>query len=377
MIALASPRVASSVEEGLDKIRHFVAEAAARGRRSCASRKPTSRGYGARTSTCRPSTRRSRKPRSGPWRGGRGSTRSPSSTGRSGSRTPAGRSPPTSSTPGARCWGVRPRTKSTRPRSGSTCPARPGNSFEVNGTKFGVAICHEGLAVSGDGAVGRRAGAKIVFHPQHSGSDRTGNCPTQWGAADGPYYEKAMVCRAVENEIYFASANYALRFPESATSIVAPSGGCMAYLPYGSRAFWSRMLTRNWPPAYSPPGTPGAVSRSRRVVRTRPCSHSRPHGGRTVQTVRHRPGIRGAAGPTGRGRRGEVIGSTASRSRPAPRPRRGGNRARPEVEKHFRVHDTPSRRDPLHRTVEITQASHAGSGRPVQPAFRPRMIRWG
>jgi hypothetical protein len=26
---------------------------------------------------------------------------------------------------------------------------------------------------------------------------------------------------------------------------------------------------------------------------------------------------------------------------------------RSEVEKHFQVHDTPSRRDPLHRTVEL------------------------
>ena len=30
-----------------------------------------------------------------------------------------------------------------------------------------------------------------------------------------------------------------------------------------------------------------------------------------------------------------------------------GATARPDVEAHFRVHDTPSRRDPLHRTVEL------------------------
>jgi hypothetical protein len=30
-----------------------------------------------------------------------------------------------------------------------------------------------------------------------------------------------------------------------------------------------------------------------------------------------------------------------------------GTAPRSEVEKHFRVHDTPSRRDPLHRTVEL------------------------
>src|SRR5712664_2603747 len=41
------------------------------------------------------------------------------------------------------------------------------------------------------------------------------------------------VGRGRENTIYFASVNYALRFQESATSLIAPSGECQAYLPYG------------------------------------------------------------------------------------------------------------------------------------------------
>ncbi len=41
------------------------------------------------------------------------------------------------------------------------------------------------------------------------------------------------MCRSIENTIYFASVNYALRFQESATSLIAPSGECQAYLPYG------------------------------------------------------------------------------------------------------------------------------------------------
>ena len=40
-------------------------------------------------------------------------------------------------------------------------------------------------------------------------------------------------CRHRENTIYFASVNYALPFQESATSLIAPSGRCLAYLPYG------------------------------------------------------------------------------------------------------------------------------------------------
>ena len=42
-----------------------------------------------------------------------------------------------------------------------------------------------------------------------------------------------MMMRSVENTVYFASVNYALRFQESATSLIDPSGRCQAHLPYG------------------------------------------------------------------------------------------------------------------------------------------------
>ena len=112
----------------------------------------------------------------------------------------------------------------------------PGDSrqlFEINGLKFGVAICHEGWRYPETVRWAAVRGARIVFHPQHTGSDREGVRLTQWGDAGGPYYEKAMMMRSMENTIYFASVNYALRFQESATSLIAPSGQCQAYLPYG------------------------------------------------------------------------------------------------------------------------------------------------
>ena len=96
-----------------------------------------------------------------------------------------------------------------------------------------MAICHEGWRYPETVRWAAVRGAKIVFHPQHTGSDRDGVRLTQWGAADAPYYEKAMMMRSIENTIYFASVNYALRFQESATSLIAPSGQCQAYLPYG------------------------------------------------------------------------------------------------------------------------------------------------
>ena len=105
--------------------------------------------------------------------------------------------------------------------------------FEVDGVKFGVAICHEGWRYPETVRWAAVRGAKIVFHPQHSGSDQDRALLTQWGGVGNPYYEKAMMCRGLENNIYFASVNYALRYQESATSLIDPSGRCVAYLPYG------------------------------------------------------------------------------------------------------------------------------------------------
>lgn len=112
----------------------------------------------------------------------------------------------------------------------------PGNTrrmFETNGVKFGVVICHEGWRYPETVRWAAMRGAKIVFHPQHTGSEKEGIRLTRWGAAESPYYEKAMMMRSRENTIYFASVNYALQFQEAATTLIAPSGECQAYLPYG------------------------------------------------------------------------------------------------------------------------------------------------
>jgi predicted amidohydrolase len=112
----------------------------------------------------------------------------------------------------------------------------PGNTrqlFEIDGVKFGVAICHEGWRYPETVRWAAARGAKIVFHPQHTGSDLEGVPLAQWGAVGNPYYERAMMCRGLENTIYFASVNYALRFQESATTLIDPSGRCQACLPYG------------------------------------------------------------------------------------------------------------------------------------------------
>lgn len=112
----------------------------------------------------------------------------------------------------------------------------PGDSrtlFETGGLTFGIAICHEGWRYPETVRWAAARGAHIVFHPQHTGSERAGVTLRIWGSTEAPYYERAMMMRSVENTIYFASVNYALRFQEAATSIIAPNGECVAHLPYG------------------------------------------------------------------------------------------------------------------------------------------------
>jgi len=108
--------------------------------------------------------------------------------------------------------------------------------FEVNGVKFGIAICHEGWRYPETVRWAATRGAKIVFHPSLTGYNRpNGGVPklATFGSNEAPYYENAMRCRSIENTIYFASVNYAVPYPEAATALIGPSGEYQAYLPYG------------------------------------------------------------------------------------------------------------------------------------------------
>jgi 5-aminopentanamidase len=105
--------------------------------------------------------------------------------------------------------------------------------FEIDGVKIGVTICHEGFRYPESVRWAARNGAQIVFHPHCTGSNIEGPQLTEFGNKDNPYYEKAMMMRALENTIYFASSNYASLFPDSASALIAPDGKCVAHSAYG------------------------------------------------------------------------------------------------------------------------------------------------
>jgi len=105
--------------------------------------------------------------------------------------------------------------------------------FEVNKVRFGITICHEGFRYPESTRWAAQRGAKIVFQPQFTGSNTEGHQLTEWGNHNNPYYEKAMVLRALENTIYFASVNYASRYSDSASAVIDPDGNCLVHELYG------------------------------------------------------------------------------------------------------------------------------------------------
>lgn len=119
--------------------------------------------------------------------------------------------------------------------------------FRIKGVPFGIVICHEGWRYPETVRWAVVRGARIIFQPQVTGSDRRPETttsssslshdakqwrkhPRKWGDS---FYEKAMVCRAQENSVFFASVNRAMVCQNSATSLIDPRGRLLAHIPYG------------------------------------------------------------------------------------------------------------------------------------------------
>ena len=105
--------------------------------------------------------------------------------------------------------------------------------FQIDELQFGITICHEGFRYPESVRWAAKNGAHIVFHPHFSGGDQAGIELTDFLHPKNPYYEKAMMMRALENTIYFASSNYASRYTESASAVFAPDGKCLVNEAYG------------------------------------------------------------------------------------------------------------------------------------------------
>ena len=113
---------------------------------------------------------------------------------------------------------------------------RPGSDrqvFRAGPLTFGVAICHEGWRYPETVRWAARRGAHVVFHPHFHEAEPGSFRPANFCDPRNTFHEKAMLCRAAENSVYFASVNCASDGSPSTSAVIRPDGSVLAWQPYG------------------------------------------------------------------------------------------------------------------------------------------------
>ncbi len=93
-------------------------------------------------------------------------------------------------------------------------------------------ICHEGWRYPETVRWAARRGAQLVFHPHLSEADDDALRPTSYADPANTFHEKAALCRAAENTIYYAGVNYATPRANAASAVVNPDGSLLAWHPH-------------------------------------------------------------------------------------------------------------------------------------------------
>ena len=105
--------------------------------------------------------------------------------------------------------------------------------FQVGPLTFAVAICHEGWRYPETVRWAARRGAHVVFHPHFHEAEPGAFRPTTFADPRNTFHEKAMLCRAAENGVWFASVNCAGEGSPSTSAVIRPDGTVLAWQPYG------------------------------------------------------------------------------------------------------------------------------------------------
>jgi predicted amidohydrolase len=94
--------------------------------------------------------------------------------------------------------------------------------FQTGPLTFGIAICHEGFRYPETVRWAARQGAQVVFQPYYHPDPPAGT-----------FHHMAAYCRAAENTIYFATANYACEGSALTSMVVRPDGTLLCEQPHG------------------------------------------------------------------------------------------------------------------------------------------------
>jgi predicted amidohydrolase len=105
--------------------------------------------------------------------------------------------------------------------------------FQVGPLKFGVVICHEGFRYPETVRAAARAGAQVVFHPHVHETDPGEVIPTTFADVRASFHEKASLCRAAENTVFYATVNCASPTAATTAAVIRPNGTVLAHQPHG------------------------------------------------------------------------------------------------------------------------------------------------
>jgi predicted amidohydrolase len=105
--------------------------------------------------------------------------------------------------------------------------------FSAGGVRFGIVICHEGWRYPETTRATAKLGAKIVFHPHYHWPEGDSYRPMSFADPLNTFHEKAALCRAAENTVYFATVNCATEGSGTTSAVVNPDGTVLAWQPYG------------------------------------------------------------------------------------------------------------------------------------------------
>lgn len=112
-------------------------------------------------------------------------------------------------------------------------PGAGRNVYQDGNLSFGVVICHEGWRYPETARAAARLGAHVVFHPHYGEAEPGSFEPTVFRDPLNTFHEGAMLCRAAENTVYFASVNCASDGSPTTSAVVNPDGTVLAWHPYG------------------------------------------------------------------------------------------------------------------------------------------------
>lgn len=116
---------------------------------------------------------------------------------------------------------------------GPYIPGTDRRLFHAGSLTFGVAICHEGWRYPETVRWAARRGAQLVFVPHFHQAEGASHRPTTFAEQASSFHEKALLCRAAENTVYVAAANYASEGTPTTATVVNPDGTLHSFHPYG------------------------------------------------------------------------------------------------------------------------------------------------